>query len=421
MKHKLTKFCIEEENYWITKHSVEIKAVDLLAELASSPLFPKFYWDHRDTHDKIAAFGSLMSLAKMPSIKSIETIEENNFEPRFYGGLPFDNNSGKNREFQDFSTDYFFLPQYVIINHNSHFTLESYQIFETCPEVIHAKMPPLSYQNLNQLTSLSISQHTQLPTKEYWSQKIQKLIDRMNSSLIDKAVIARKTTLQLESSVCPFALLKYLEGASNGTLFAFLKTPHMSFLGASPECLYSRNKHHLSTEALAGTFSKQSTQTLNKSSKEHDEFRYVSEFLSQALNKFTHEISETPDKIRSMGYLKHIYKGYKASLSSSIGDSEIIKRLFPSPALCGHPKDLALEEINSLEDFDRHFYAAPIGWTSVNSAEFVIGIRSCILESKALHIFAGNGIISESDPLKEWEELDLKIAPFLNLIEYATT
>ena len=62
---------------------------------------------------------------------------------------------------------------------------------------------------------------------------------------------------------------------------------------------------------------------------------------------------------------------------------ELLKNLHPSPAVCGYPKNAALDWINTLESFPRGNYASPMGWVdSSGNASFLLAIRGarCIEE-----------------------------------------
>ena len=90
----------------------------------------------------------------------------------------------------------------------------------------------------------------------------------------------------------------------------------------------------------------------------------------------------------------------------------------------------ACRYLQSEELFDRGFYAGPFGWVSGSGAEFVVAIRSAMVQqqqprqpqvfmgtagqglgarTQTVHLYAGVGIVRGSDPQSEWQELDLKV------------
>ena len=75
----------------------------------------------------------------------------------------------------------------------------------------------------------------------------------------------------------------------------------------------------------------------------------------------------------------------------------------------------AIEIINNFEKFDRGWYGGCIGtFDTKGNGEFFVPIRSFLLISKKIYIFTGSGIVSKSDPDKEWEETKIKSEHILN-------
>ncbi|MDX1590477.1 MAG: chorismate-binding protein, partial [Balneolaceae bacterium] len=70
--------------------------------------------------------------------------------------------------------------------------------------------------------------------------------------------------------------------------------------------------------------------------------------------------------------------------------------------------------IHDIEQLDRGWYAAPIGWFNLNGwGEFAVAIRSALLHKKQAVLYAGCGIVADSDPETEWNETLLKFSPML--------
>jgi menaquinone-specific isochorismate synthase len=91
----------------------------------------------------------------------------------------------------------------------------------------------------------------------------------------------------------------------------------------------------------------------------------------------------------------------------------------PTPAIGGYPSDAALAAIRDRDGFDRGWYAAPVGWLDhKGEGEFAVAIRSALLrrsgqEGDAL-LFAGCGIVADSDPVSEYAESQLKLLVMLS-------
>jgi len=105
---------------------------------------------------------------------------------------------------------------------------------------------------------------------------------------------------------------------------------------------------------------------------------------------------------------------FEAFGSAGIGVLDLVERLHPTPAVGGFPRQRALELIREREGLDRGWYAGPIGWLNRDGeGEFVVGIRSALLDGNSATLFAGCGIVGDSNPAKELAESGRKLQPIL--------
>ena len=104
-------------------------------------------------------------------------------------------------------------------------------------------------------------------------------------------------------------------------------------------------------------------------------------------------------------FIHHLYTPVKAELKDGFNILDIVDRLHPTPALGGVPKQTSLAFIRNYEPMDRGWYGAPIGWMdSQQNGEFVVAIRSGLIRGREATLFAGCGIMEDSDPKMEYEE-----------------
>ena len=96
----------------------------------------------------------------------------------------------------------------------------------------------------------------------------------------------------------------------------------------------------------------------------------------------------------------------------------LASRLHPTPAVSGFPRDSALSFIRQHEELDRGWYAGPVGWVDLRGeGDFVVAIRSALLDAGSATLFAGCGIMADSDPESEYVESCLKLESMLpNLV-----
>ena len=129
---------------------------------------------------------------------------------------------------------------------------------------------------------------------------------------------------------------------------------------------------------------------------------------------------EVPDEpeIRELRNVSHLGTSMTGTLAR-IGDRypsvlDLVGLLHPTPAVAGTPVDLALDYLAKLEELDRDRYAGPLGWVDARGdGEWYVGIRSAIVSGDSARLFAGVGIVADSDPLAELAETQLKLQAFL--------
>jgi isochorismate synthase EntC len=93
---------------------------------------------------------------------------------------------------------------------------------------------------------------------------------------------------------------------------------------------------------------------------------------------------------------------------------DLVERLHPTPAVGGRPREAALQWIRQNEQLDRGWYAGPVGWVDARGeGEFAVALRSALLHGDRATLFAGCGIMANSDPEREYVESNLKLKPML--------
>ncbi len=191
-----------------------------------------------------------------------------------------------------------------------------------------------------------------------------------------------------------------------------------TFMGASPERLLSITQRQLMTDALAGSAPRgRSAQEdrrlalqLLHSPKEQGEHQLVVKFLNQQLTGLglRPHYPSRPTLLR-LSNIQHLHTPIQARVSGPIHPLHLVEALHPTPAVAGVPTAAACDHIHRYERFDRGLYAAPLGWVGVNGdSEFIVGIRSALINGTWARLYAGAGIVAGSDPAREWAEINLK-------------
>src|SRR5699024_2727450 len=133
-----------------------------------------------------------------------------------------------------------------------------------------------------------------------------------------------------------------------------------------------------------------------KNLEEHD---YVVQMIRQNIADYCEDI-DMPEQpvIYPLRNLQHLYTPVKARLKQGASVLSIINQLHPTTALGGVPREKALSFIRQHEFLERGWYGAPLGWMDNNdNSEFVVAIRSGLIQGKEASLFAGCGVMKDSD------------------------
>jgi menaquinone-specific isochorismate synthase len=197
------------------------------------------------------------------------------------------------------------------------------------------------------------------------------------------------------------------------------------FIGASPERLLSIQNRKLVTDALAGSAPRGKTdyedqylaEKLLNSEKEKREHDSVSDFIMECLSNMGLNPKKAPLQLLKLSNIQHLWTPIYAQIPSNLKPLEIISKLHPTPAVAGLPIEVACEQIRAYENFDRSLYAAPLGWIDTEgNCEFIVGIRSALIQGNKALLYAGAGIVAGSAPEQELTEIKLKFQALLQAL-----
>jgi isochorismate synthase EntC len=179
----------------------------------------------------------------------------------------------------------------------------------------------------------------------------------------------------------------------------------------------------LRTACLAGSERRGATaeedrqlgESLLLSAKNREEHAVVVRALRESLSGLCDELI-MPDapELLSVSNVHHLYTPVTARPRGGVGLLDAVERLHPTPAVGGDPRPDALAYIRAHEQLDRGLYAAPVGWFGHDGAgEFAVALRSALVVGRQASLFAGCGIMGDSDPAHEYAESLLKFRPML--------
>jgi len=249
---------------------------------------------------------------------------------------------------------------------------------------------------------------------------------RISDGGISKVVLAREVTVEASGAHSPAAIFGALREQFPSCFCFCCGTPEAAFIGASPELLIRRSGAGASTVALAGSTRRSSDpavddhlgEQLLRSDKNRREQRIVAERIVRKLRPHAVwvQTAEEPEVVK-VANIQHLATPIIAQLAESHSAVELAGILHPTPAVGGEPWPQAASAIEELEQMDRGWYAAPVGWMdATEDGEFCVALRSALLRDREARLFAGVGVVAGSDPAAELEETEVKLQALLPLV-----
>ncbi len=252
---------------------------------------------------------------------------------------------------------------------------------------------------------------------------------RIRAGVIDKVVLARTLDVDAGRALDPAHLLWRLRAAEPGG-YAFAAPTAMGVLvGASPELLAEVSGRSLTVNPLAGSAPRHGDPGADRaaggqllhSDKDRHEHEVVVRAVAAALAPLCDELVH-PDEpvLHATANVWHMATPFHGTLRSEVRSVlTVVAALHPTPAVGGHPTGAALATLRELEPFDRGSYGGPVGWVDANGdGAWAVALRCAELAGEHARLFAGAGIVAESDPAAEVQETDRKFQAFLDSLRW---
>lgn len=263
----------------------------------------------------------------------------------------------------------------------------------------------------------------------HFTEAVARAVRRIEGREFEKIVLAREIEVK---SPQPWDVPEVLHrlGRRFPACFIFgIGRGDATMLGASPELLLRRDGQRVETVALAGSTRRSDDPSVDEhlaerlmaSAKDRREHDLVVQRIRRTLGPHALWVTapETP-QIATVANVHHLATPIRAQLDGRARLLDLVDALHPTPAVGGEPAEDALRAIPELEGMDRGWYAAPIGWVDrAGDGEFFVGLRSGVVRGQAARLFAGVGIVADSDPASELAETELKLGAVLSALRPA--
>jgi salicylate biosynthesis isochorismate synthase/menaquinone-specific isochorismate synthase len=255
---------------------------------------------------------------------------------------------------------------------------------------------------------------------------VARAVERIKAGEMEKVVLAREVTVDAPAAHDSAALFGALRDLFPACFCFCCGSPEGAFLGASPELLVRRSGAGAATVALAGSTRRSADpavddhlgEQLRVSAKDREEHEIVARRIERALRPLSVWVEAESDPVLvKVANIQHLGTPIHAQLADPRSAVELAGLLHPTPAVGAEPRKPGLEAIAELEGMDRGWYAGPVGWMdAAEDGEFCVALRSALLRDRTAHLFAGAGIVADSDPAAELAETELKLGALLPLL-----
>ena len=260
-----------------------------------------------------------------------------------------------------------------------------------------------------------------------WAAAVDTASSRLRAGEAAKVVLAREVVAHGDGVVSAGSVTRSLRSAYP-SCFTYLITgaDGTAFAGASPELLVRRAGAHAYAQPMAGSVARGASEAeddmladrLMASAKDAAEHALASRFVVGALQPYSSTVSARPPEVVRFTNIQHLATSVDAELTNPHAEVlELAAALHPTPAVGGWPREAADRIIDDLEAMERGWYAGAVGWTdSRGDGEFAVALRCGLLWGDGARLYAGVGVMPDSDPARELEETDLKFKALLSAL-----
>ncbi len=363
-------------------------------------------------------------------------------QPRCYGGFAFDPLSPRTPLWEGFPDALLILPRLMVTIEDAHATLTLNALIspDDLPEDVAEQLIAYAMrlgaavaQNADETERADVVGGVEAHAKEIaledlrpaaeWMRLVGETAKAIRAGRYHKVVLSRGVRARAREPFALGATLRRLRrDAPTSTVFA-IRRDGRTFLGATPERLARVADGRLRTVAMAGTAPRGATPEdderlgaeLTHSAKNREEHAIVADEIRRAIAPLCVEVmAPTAPQLVKLASVQHLWTPITGVLSPGVTTLDVVAALHPTPAVGGYPHRAARDAIRAGEKLDRGWYAGTVGWVDAQGGgEFVVALRSALVEGAEATLFAGCGVMADSDPQAEYAESKSKLQVML--------
>ncbi len=290
------------------------------------------------------------------------------------------------------------------------FCLDNDSLLVICPDKIEVtKCDEIG--NADEETDLNVSYD-----REAYREDFECFHDKLLDGSFDKLVLSRNISVDADFEKRSMALFMKACRMYPHQFVALVSTPESgTWLMSTPEVLIEKDselsKWH--TMALAGTMKTPGPW----SDKNQKEQKYVADYIRKCLEMFSNDIEVSDPHVTTAANLFHLRTDFYFSMRDEKLLGKMIDELHPTPAVCGIPKEAARSFILSNEHSKRHYYSGfcgPLNYSG--TTHLYVSLRCMQIERSRCRLYAGGGLLPDSDEAHEWLETEYKLNTMLDVL-----
>ena len=406
----------------------------------------RLFWQNREKTHTIVGLGHAIVLkasdenriatiqSEWNRLKQVVVKEKMDQSPILFGGFSFDPLHVVTGEWAAFSAAFFVVPQFQLEIKNESIKLSINCMAERTD--MSTRFDQLRKER-DRLLHMAQVQERPLFEKANVIEKVERNVPdylaavrsvkkEIATGKVDKVVISRSIELDFEESVSSGAALYYALQEQPESYIFVLENGSSTFIGATPERLIRKKQGTVYSAGVAGSVRRGKDvgedqrlgTALLTDEKNLEEHEFVVSMIRDVIEPLCKDVTiPNHPKLLKVRDIQHLFTPIQGKAAAGKDMFSFVDALHPTPALGGTPRKQAVELIRELEQMDRGYYAAPIGFVDAeDNGEFAVGIRSALLRGGKALLYAGGGIVSESEPLAELEETNVKFRPMLRVL-----
>lgn len=268
------------------------------------------------------------------------------------------------------------------------------------------------------------------PAREDWLDRVREARRLIQGGAFGKVVLSRRLRVRAERPIDAPRVVNWLRGRYPSCAHVAYSLPEGTLISASPERLVRLRDGLVRSDAVASTTVRSPDQAEDRyleqellaNPKSRQEHGMVVDAIVQGLRPLCSHVGNPPEpRIMKLETLQHLWTPIEGTVKSQTTLLDCAERLHPTPAVGGYPREPALSWL-ATQGERRGWFTGGIGWiTPQGEGELAVVLRCALVQGDEAEVFAGAGIVSDSDPQAELGETELKIRVMLDALASAGT